>query len=201
MNLKKGTLFLKENDKVLAGIINRIGLVKLEVETDHFNSIVRSIVSQQLSTKAAQTIYNRLIDLLPNGVNPEWVKTLTINDLRQIGISKQKGSFILGLADFMLNDPSFFDKISKLNNMKVVSELKRIRGIGEWTAQMFLIFSLGRIDVMPLNDAGIQRSIMVHYRLRKKPTSKKIISLSKNWGSFSSIACIYLWRALDDEIK
>lgn len=197
MSIKKAIIHLQTNDPVLSEIIGRVGKIRLTKREDHFRSLVGSIISQQLSTKAASTIFTRLTDKLNNDISPRTLTKIKVSELRKLGISNQKSEFIINLANFVIDNPDFFKSLHELSNEQVVSELTKIRGIGEWTAQMFLIFSLKRLNVLPLNDAGLHRSINVHYKPSRKSNEKYMKRLAVNWGDYSSIAAIYLWRGID----
>lgn len=201
MNFKisNGTEYLKKNDRVLNTIILKYGACNLKPSKSYFEDLVRSIISQQLSSKASATIHNRFSEMLRNEITPENVLKLNQKDFKSVGVSIQKTNYLKHLSKIYLEDKSIFDNFSKLNNDQIIHELVKIKGIGQWTAQMFLIFSMNRLNVLPLDDIGIKNSLKIHYKLRKHPNEKKMLTISKNWGEYSSIAVWYLWKALDNQ--
>ena len=190
-------------DPVLAAIIKRHGpcvLGEARDRFDHFTMLVRAIVFQQLSTKAATTIYNRLLERMPGGVaNPHSIAAMSDEALRAAGISRQKAAYLRDLAGRVAAGDVPLDSIESLPDEEVVAALTRVKGIGRWTAEMFLIFRLQRPDVLPVGDLGILNAIQRAYRLRKKPTAKRLQKIGEPWRPYRSIACWYLWRSLDNE--
>ena len=190
-------------DPVLAAIIKRHGrcaLAEARDRFDHFNMLVRAIVFQQLSTKAATTIYNRLLERMPGGVaDPRALAALTDTELRAAGISRQKAMYLRDLASRVAAGEVPLDSIDALPDEEVIEALTRVKGIGRWTAEMFLIFRLQRPDVLPVADLGILNAIQKAYRLRKKPTAKRLQKIGESWRPYRSVACWYLWRSLDNE--
>jgi len=196
--IAKGINYLKQNDLVIAGIIEKENRCDLKPSRTYFKNLVRSIISQQLSSKAANTIYRRFVTKIGNKVIPQNIINLEDIHFREAGISKQKMNYLIELSKIYIKDEKFFRSLSKHTNTEIINELTKIKGVGLWTAQMFLMFSVNRLDVLPLDDIGIQNSIKMHYKLKGKPDKKKIIKIAKNWGEYSSIACWYLWESLDN---
>jgi DNA-3-methyladenine glycosylase II len=192
-----GVKHLLESDKIISGLIKRLGPCTIEKRNDYFESLTRSIISQQLSNIVSRNIFQRLYQITNGHIHPDVILNLGLSDLRKIGISNQKTITITLLADSILKNPDYFNTISNDSNQDVINKLIKFHGIGEWTAQMFLIFCLGRLDVLPLNDTGFRRSIEIHYKLQKKPSDREIIVISRNWDRYSSIAAWYLWKGLD----
>ena len=190
-------------DPVLAAIIRRHGpcaLGEARDRFDHFTMLVRAIVFQQLSTKAATTIYNRLLERMPGGVaTPLALASLSDAELRAAGISRQKASYLRDLGSRVAAGEVPLESIDALPDEEVIEALTRVKGIGRWTAEMFLIFRLQRPDVLPVADLGILNAIQKAYRLRKKPTAKRLQKIGEPWRPYRSIACWYLWRSLDNE--
>jgi DNA-3-methyladenine glycosylase II len=190
-------------DPVLAAIIREHGpcaLGEARDRFDHFTMLVRAIVFQQLSTKAATTIYNRLLERMPGGIpNPQALASLSDEQLRTAGISRQKAAYLRDLGSRVAAGEVALDSIDALPDEEVIAALTRVKGIGRWTAEMFLIFRLQRPDVLPVNDLGILNAIQKAYRLRKKPTAKRLQKIGEPWRPYRSIACWYLWRSLDNE--
>lgn len=188
-------------DPVLAAIIKQhgpCGLGAVRERYDHFAMLVRAIVFQQLSTKAATTIHTRLMAHMPAGSpTPDALVTLTDEQLRLAGISRQKAMYLRDLGEKVRGGLVTLDSVDALSDEEVIAALTQVKGIGRWTAEMFLIFRLGRPDVLPLNDLGIINAIQKAYRLRKKPTPDRMRRLAEPWRPYRSIACWYLWRSLE----
>jgi len=198
-NIQIGVNLLKLNDPVLKKIIEDHGECTLKSSNSYFKNLVRSIISQQLSVNAAKTIYNRLLDECKT-ITPRQVKSQSIENLRRAGLSNQKAEFILSLANFAIKNPKFFKEIEKLPDEEIIIELRKIRGIGEWTAQMFLIFSINRLNVLPINDVGFRRSVRKNYSINENADlDEEILNISKLWGNYRTIAAWYLWKSLDNK--
>lgn len=193
---------LKRVDPVLAAVIDRIGPCRLEPrrEGTHFDALVRSIVYQQLSGKAASTIHSRLQDLY-GGRAPTPAELLATPDeqLRAVGLSRQKLSYLKDLAAKVEEGvvPLASDVIDHLDDDAIIDRLVKVKGIGRWTVQMFLMFRLGRRDVLPDLDLGIQNAIRRAYRMRKQPGPKDVLRIGEKWRPHASIASWYLWRSLE----
>ena len=193
---------LKRVDPVLAGVIDRVGPCRLEPrrEGTHFDALVRSIVYQQLSGKAASTILARVHGLYGDR-SPTPAELLATPDetLRAAGLSRQKLSYLKDLATRVVSGevPLAADQIDHLGDEEIIERLVRVKGIGRWTVHMFLIFRLGRPDVLPELDLGIQNAIRRAYRLRKQPGPKDVLRIGKQWTPYASIASWYLWRSLE----
>ena len=192
--LLQGQQHLVDNDKKLASVINKVGQCHFQLRQDYFQSLVGSIISQQLSTKATSTIRGRLIELADNDLSPEQLQQFNIEELRSVGLSKNKANFILQLAEQY--DPGQFEDLHKMEDEDVIKFLTSFKGIGEWTAQMFLIFSLGRLDVLPIKDVGVQNGVKKIYSLESL-TDEHLIDIAESWRPYRSVAAWYTWRALD----
>jgi DNA-3-methyladenine glycosylase II len=189
-------------DPVIAALIKEHGPCGLAAaqRVDHFSALVKAITSQQLSTKAAATIYKRLLDLMPDGHPvPAAIEALTDDQLRQIGYSRQKGSYIRDLCRHVSEGTLDLDILPTLEDEAVIAALTQVRGIGRWSAEMFLMFRLHRPDVLPVGDLGIVNAIHRAYGLRKTPTPERIRKIGEAWRPYRSVACWYLWRSLDNE--
>jgi DNA-3-methyladenine glycosylase II len=195
---------LKRVDPVLAGVIDRVGPCRLEPrrEGTHFDALVRSIVYQQLSGKAASTILAR-VHALYGDRSPTPAELLATSDetLRAAGLSRQKLSYLKDLAAKVESGevPLGAEQIDHLGDEEIIEKLVRVKGIGRWTVHMFLIFRLGRPDVLPELDLGIQNAIRRAYRLRKQPRPKDVLRIGKSWTPHASVASWYLWRSLEGE--
>jgi DNA-3-methyladenine glycosylase II len=161
--------------------------------------LVRSIVFQQLSTKAATTIHDRLIESVPAGrAMPVALATLSDEQFRTAGISRQKALYLRDLCDKVASGLVPLEAVDAMPDEEVIAALTQVKGIGRWTAEMFLIFRLQRPDVLPLNDLGIINAIQRAYRLRKKPTPTRMLKLGEAWRPYRSVASWYLWRSLEN---
>ena len=190
-------------DPVLAAIIKRhgpCGLGAARDRFDHFAMLVRAIVFQQLSTKAATTIHNRLLACMPGGkASAECLAAVTEAELRAAGISRQKADYLRDLCEKVGSGAVPLDAVDAMTDEEVIEALTKVKGIGRWTAEMFLIFRLQRPDVLPIGDLGIVNAIQKAYRLRKKPTPERMRKLGEAWRPYRSVATWYLWRSLDNE--
>jgi len=193
---------LKSVDPVLATVIDRVGPCRLEPrrEGTHFDALVRSIVYQQLSGKAASTILGR-VQALYGGRAPTPAELVATPDetLRAAGLSRQKLSYLKDLAAKVESGvvPLAADAIDHLDDEEIIDRLVQVKGIGRWTVHMFLLFRLGRPDVLPELDLGIQNAIRRAYRLRKQPRPKDVLRIGKKWTPHASVASWYLWRSLE----
>jgi DNA-3-methyladenine glycosylase II len=193
---------LSRRDPVLCALIKRHGPCGLAAaqRADHFAALTRAIVGQQLSTKAATTIYSRLLTLMPDG-HPAAapVARLTDDQFRAVGISRQKAAYLRDLAEKVLSGALNLDALDAMSDEDAITALSQVKGIGRWSAQMFLIFRLHRPDVLPVGDLGIVNAVHRVYRLRKRPTADRIRRLGEAWRPYRSVASWYLWRSLDNE--
>ena len=188
---------LRAADPILAGIIERVGPFRMTYREPAFASLARSIVFQQLNGRAALTIWNRLEEKTGSPVTPEAVLKLRAPTLRKIGLSRQKSSYLRDLAKRAAAGEINFEALPSLADDEVIAALTHIKGIGVWTAQMFLMFALRRPNVLPTADFGIRAAMQRHYRLRGMPEPKRMHRIAKAWHPYCSIACWYLWRSMD----
>ena len=154
---------------------------------------------QQLNGKAALTIFNRFADLAGRPLTPQGILKLTEQQMRSAGLSKQKLSYIRSLAELTQSGELDFSHLPDLPDDQVIAHLTEVKGVGTWTAQMFLMFSLRRPDVLPTGDFGIQSAIRKHYRKRKMPKPAEMEKIAKPWSPYRTFACWYLWRSLDQK--
>lgn len=191
---------LKRADPVLANIIVRVGPNRFGAHGagSHLDALVRSIVSQQLSTSAASTIHSRLLALVgvPNPLPEQWL-ALNDPDMRAAGLSRQKITYIRDLARHVQDGELPMAMLHEMSDDEVIEALTRVKGIGVWTAQMFLMFRLGRPDILPVLDLGIRNAFRRAYRLRKDPTAKRMQAIAKPWAPYRSVASWYLWQSLE----
>jgi 3-methyladenine DNA glycosylase/8-oxoguanine DNA glycosylase len=183
-------------------VIETVGPCRLQLRTDgtHYDALLRSIVYQQLSGKAAGTILARFRALYPDDTpTPEAVLATSDQTLRGVGLSRQKIGYLRDLSSKVASGELPLDHVDRLDDEALIAHLVQIKGIGRWTAQMFLMFRLGRPDVLPELDLGIQNAIKKLYRKRKRPTPKDVKKIGAKWSPHASVACWYLWRSLDGE--
>ena len=188
---------LKASDPVLAEIIEQVGPYRPRHATPDFENLARSIAYQQLHGKAAATIFGRLLTACDTCLTPDSVLKLTIEQMRACGLSKQKLSYIRDLAEKTISGDVNFQQLPSMDDEDVIEHLTRVKGIGRWSAQMFLMFALKRPDVMPTVDLGINTAIKRAYRKRKVPKPAQILKIAEPWRPFRSAACWYLWRSMD----
>lgn len=192
---------LSAADPVLAPVIRRVGLCTIRPNTDYYQELVDAIISQQLSVHAARSIGGRFRDLFGGSFpNPAQILTSDIETLRGIGFSRAKASYVLDLAQHVADGKVRFEHLDTLSNQEVIAELTAVKGIGEWTAHMFLMFCMGRTDVLPVGDLGIRNGIRKLYGLTDAPTPQQISELAQQngWHPYESIASWYVWQSLDN---
>jgi len=195
---QKGIRLLKRNDPILAGIIGRVGPVKFELDDDHYEAVVGSIIFQQLAGSAARAILNRFKQLYGGRVpSPREYLATDIEKLRGSGLSPQKISYIKDLAERLENGTLDLKRLEDLPDEEALNELDNVRGIGRWTAEMFLLFKLGRTDLLPVDDLGLRKAAQKAYRLRKLPTRDRFEQLAEKWHPYSSISSFYLWKSME----
>ena len=195
--MRKAIQHLKKADPVLAAIIERVGPYRMNYDEPAFASLAEAIVYQQLHGKAAATIFKRLTDLAGLPLKPEGILKLSEAQMRAAGLSKQKLSYLRDLAAKTQSGEVQFGHLPELPDEEVIKQLTEVKGIGVWTAHMFLIFSLRRVNVLPTGDLGIQMAIRKHYRKRTLPKPAQMEKIAKPWEPYRSVACWYLWRSLD----
>jgi len=195
--MRKAINHLKKSDPVMRGIIERVGACRMEFGEPNFHSLAEAIVYQQLNGKAAVTIFKRFTDATGTPVTPEGILKLSDQQLRAVGLSKQKSSYLKDLAAKTKSGELSFEKLADMAEADVIEHLTQVKGVGVWTAHMFLMFTMRRPDVLPTGDYGIQVAIKKHYRKRKLPKPKDMEKIAKAWAPYRSIACWYLWRSLD----
>jgi len=195
--MRRAIVHLKKADPVLAEIIKKVGPYRINYDEPAFASLAEAIVYQQLHGKAAATIFKRLTDLTGLPLTPEGILKLSEEQMRAVGLSKQKLSYLRDLAAKTHAGELDFLKLPDMTDEEVIKHLTQIKGIGVWTAHMFLMFSLRRPDVLPTGDLGIQMAVKKHYRKRKLPKPSDMEKIAKCWSPYRSVACWYLWRSID----
>jgi DNA-3-methyladenine glycosylase II len=185
-------------DPVLHDVIKQVGVCQLKPNRDRFGMLVRSIISQQISVGAARSIRGKLEAQVGGArFRPESVLQLTDRQMRSAGLSKQKLSYLRDLSQKSLDGTVNLSRIGRLPDEAVIEQLTQVKGIGRWTAQMFLIFALGREDVFPIDDFGVRSAIVKLYRLDELPPRQQFIEIGAKWSPFASIGSWYCWRYLD----
>jgi DNA-3-methyladenine glycosylase II len=190
----------------MAALIERVG--KIDIETrlrrrseerpaDAYGALLRAIVGQQLSTKAARTIYGRVIDLFGGSTpSPEQLLEASEEDLRGCGLSGRKAEYVRDLAAHVLSGELELERLGDLSDEEVIEEIVAVRGLGQWTAEMFLIFHLERPDVLSGGDLGIRKAVQIEYGLKEMPAPKQVLKIGEAWRPYRSLASLYLWESL-----
>lgn len=197
-DIRKARRHLRAVDPVMRAIIDAVGPFTLRFERNRFGMLVRSIISQQISTAAARSIRQRLQDLVgPKGLTAEKLARLTLDELRSVGLSPQKASYLADLASRVNDGAVDLRQIGRLSDARVVEQLTQVRGIGRWTVEMFLIFSLGRPDVFPYDDLGVRITLRDRYGLADLPDKAVGLAIAAPWRPYASVGTWYCWRALE----
>lgn len=187
----------KKNDPILHAVIPETLEISHWQEKDLFIALCESIISQQLSVKAADTIFERFQKLFPKEIiTPKYTSKLTVEQLRSVGLSGQKARYIQDLAQKVTNKELVLEKLNMLENEEIINELVKVKGVGRWTAEMFLMFALRREDIFSYGDLGLRKAIQKLYGLKKEPTQKQAEKIAKNWIPYRTYACRILWKSL-----
>jgi DNA-3-methyladenine glycosylase II len=218
--MRKAILHLKKSDPIMRSIIERVGPFRMEFGEPTFHSLAEAIIYQQLNGKAAVTIFNRFAALAGNPLTPQGILKLTPEQMRSAGLSKQKSSYLFDMAERANRGDLDFSTLSDMSDEEVIEHLTQVKGVGVWTAHMFLMFTLRRPDVLPTGDFGIRMAMFKNYldkaaakngtrgktgktgtnprkRKIKLPKPEQMEKIAKLWSPYRSIACWYLWRSLD----
>ena len=198
MNIDKGLKHLKQADKKMGRLIAEFEKPEFKKDLNYFEALVRAIVYQQLSGKAAATIYKRFKKLFTNNKYPTpiMVKEKSIEELRSVGLSNQKASYIHNIADAFYTGAIPKD-INIIGDKEVIECLTTIKGVGPWTAEMFLMFTLNRPDVFPVTDLGIQKGFQLFFQLDKLPRPDQMMEKAESWRPYRTLASWYLWRIVE----
>lgn len=188
---------LIEKDPKLKQLFDLKSEIVVEIDDQYFVSLVGTIIAQQLSSKVARVLLNRLNTYCQNEITPEKIQDMLPETMRSMGLSYQKQSYLKSLAQSMLNQTVRFDRIHEMDNQQVIDMLTSIKGIGVWSAEMFLMFSLGREDVFSVGDLGLRNAVKKLYEMPDL-THKEILKLSESWQPYRSIVSHYLWHAWDN---
>ena len=195
--MRKAVRHLTQADPVLRAIIKRVGPYRMEYGDPEFHSLAEAIIYQQLNGKAAVTIFKRFAALAGEPLTPEGILKLSEEQLRSVGLSKQKSSYLRDLAAKTHEGKLDFGRLPKLSDDEVIEHLTQVKGIGVWTAHMFLMFALRRPNVLPTGDFGVRMAMKKYYKKRKLPKPDQMEKIAKAWEPYRSVACWYLWKSLD----
>ncbi|HEV7399204.1 MAG TPA: DNA-3-methyladenine glycosylase [Solirubrobacterales bacterium] len=197
---------LAATDPTMAALVERVGKIDLKTRlkrrseerpADAYGALLRAIVGQQLSTKAARTIYGRILDLFDGSTpSPEQLLEAEETDLRAAGLSGRKVEYVRDLASHVIEGELELDRLDRLPDEEVIEEIVAVRGLGVWTAEMFLLFHLERPDVLSGGDLGIRKAIQIEYGLEEMPTPTQAIEIGERWSPHRSLASLYLWESL-----
>ena len=188
---------LKKKDKILKKIINKYNKSeKITSKKNAFYTLAKSITGQQISVKAANAIWTQLEKKIKK-INPNNILKIKRNEIKKCGFSKQKVNYILNLANFFIKNKKIEKKWKKMDDKKIIEDLIRIKGIGKWTAEMFLIFYLLRPNIFPIADLGLHKAISINYKTKYPLQKLEIKKFKKKWSPWSTVATWYLWRSLD----
>ena len=198
--IKRAIKHLSQHDYTLSTIIKNIGIINLTPHRKYFNSLLDAIIGQQLSVSAADKISLRFFNLFDTKPLPEQILETSDITLRSVGLSNAKVKYVKDLSSKILTKELNLNRLSRMTDEEIIAKLTIVKGIGVWTSHMFLIFTLGRLNVLPFSDLGIRKAVMLNYRLRKLPDEKKIRSIAKkyNWDPYCSVVSRYLWKSLDN---
>jgi DNA-3-methyladenine glycosylase II len=191
---------LSKMDPVLSILMAQCGSIEIPLQEDYFVSLASAIVGQQLSNRVAEVLWERLVALADGVVTPEKLLSFEEDDLRRIGISYAKIKYLKSLAVSVEDGTLRLDELDLLDEDEILRQLTQVKGIGPWTAEMFMIFSLGRVDVFSAGDGGLQRAVKWLYHLDHVPSIEEMKQISRCWVPYRTIAALYLWRAIDDKI-
>ncbi|HUC87925.1 MAG TPA: DNA-3-methyladenine glycosylase [Candidatus Binatia bacterium] len=197
--LKLAVKHLAQVDPVMAKLIKQTPMCDLKPHKNYYWELIDSIISQQLSVKAAASIENRFQQLLGSKVpKPEAILAKSVEELRGVGLSRAKAGYIQDLAQKIIDGSIRFDRLDQKTNEEITNELVAVKGIGEWTAHMFLIFCVGRLDILPTGDLGIRRGTQLSYGLSDLPSPQQVaeVAESNRWHPYESVASWYIWRSL-----
>ena len=191
----------KERDPALARVIQAVGPFRLKRNRNYFVVLCRSIVSQQISTAAAETIFTRFQKLFDGyAPTPERVAGLKDTSLRSAGLSRQKAAYLKDLSRRFLDQSIRPRQLNYLSNEEIIDRLTGVHGIGRWTAEMFLIFSLSRLDVLPVDDLGLRVAVQNIYNMKVRPDAKRLRAIGKKWSPLETVGTWYAWRSLNADI-
>ena len=193
---KEAVFYLSDNDPIMKNIINNHNEDYLQSRDDPFNALCRTIIGQQISVKAAASIWNKFATGTKN-INPKNVIKYGNNNIRKCGISNKKAEYIIGLSNFFIENPDSVNLWKKMDDKSIIKELCQLKGIGPWSAEIFLMFCLLRPDVLPLGDLGLRRAVGKNYLNTFDPTYEEVEKVAKKWIPYRSAATWFLWKSID----
>jgi DNA-3-methyladenine glycosylase II len=193
----RATRHLRRRDPVIAATVKAHGPVSMDASSDYFQLLVGTVVTQQLSTKAAQSIYNRLTALLGGRLRPARVLEARDEDLRSVGLSRSKVQYVKNVAEAFTTRRMGPRTFARLSDDEVIERLTEIKGIGEWSAHIFLMFALARLDVFPVGDLGLRNAMKRAYHLRGTPSVKRLHKIADAWRPYRTVGSLYLWKTYD----
>jgi DNA-3-methyladenine glycosylase II len=195
---RKAVAHLRNADPVLAHVIDSVGPFQMAMRRERFPALCRAIIFQQLAGSAAHAIFTRFVALFGRRFpTPRQVLDAKTEDLRKAGLSRQKILYLKDLALHVENGALNFHRFRRMEDEEIITELTRVHGIGRWTAEMFLMFNLGRSDILPVDDLGFRSAVRRLYRMRKMPDAKRLRALSQRWRPYRSVAVWYFWRSAE----
>jgi|ERR1051326_1683133 DNA-3-methyladenine glycosylase II len=197
--MKEAIQHLRRSDPVIAAIIDRVGDCRIQFREPDFETLVKSIVYQQLSGRVASVIFERLVKGAGGKLAPESILRLRPSRMRTLGLSGQKTAYIRDLARHTRDGRLRFEELLTLADAAVIERLTEVKGIGVWTAHMFLIFALRRTDILPVGDLGIRNAIRKAYAMPELPTAAEMEQMAQSWRPYCSVASWYLWRSLEPD--
>lgn len=196
---EQGEAYLAGVDPVMARLIEMYGPYRQTPRSDYFAVLCESIVSQQLSVKAAASITSRVLLYFGGEWEPQAILKAEEEDMRTLGLSRSKIAYMKDLAAFCATGRLALDTFADASNEEIVRRLIEVKGIGKWTAEMFLLFGMGRLNVYPIDDLGIKKAIQANYNLDELPDKKQMLEIGTKWAPYETIASLYLWRSLNNK--
>lgn len=199
LSIKKGIKYLKNSDPDLIPLLDSFEIKDLVPEKNYFKSLTRSIIYQQLSGSSAKAIFGRFVKLYDgeNYPSPSDILSTEHDALRSVGLSRSKSDYLKNIAQSFLEDPLGYEHLDKMSDRDIIRRLTTIKGIGPWTAQMFLIFTLCRKDVLPITDLAMKKGYQKYYKMEDLPTEKEMLKKAEIWRPFSTVVSLYLWHLLE----
>jgi DNA-3-methyladenine glycosylase II len=192
--------YIIDIDPLFKKLIDNCGPVEIELSEDYFASLASSIIGQQLSNKVSDVIWARVEVLMEGDLSPEKIVAVEVEQLRKTGVSYSKIGYLKNLSEAVINNKLSLNDFKSMENEEIINKLIAVKGIGNWTAEMFLIFSLGREDVFSLGDGGLQRSIKWLYKFDETPSKSQLMNISEKWKPYRTYASLYLWEAINKSL-
>lgn len=197
-DIKKAVKHLQKNCEIMKRLIAEKPICPYEIQTELYFYLSRAIIYQQVSTKAADTIFSRFKNEIKGKFTAKKVLALSEETLQKCGLSRQKRSYIKNIAQYKIDNPTIFKNLFEMSNEAIIKNLTKIKGVGEWTVQMMLIFAMGRLDIFPKKDLAVMKSFNALYKIDEQTTTNQINEIINRYGIYSSVASWYLWRASED---